>query len=41
MVVIAVDHDALDYELISRNAKIIFDLKNVYKRKPAKNIVVL
>ncbi len=41
MVVIAVDHTAVDYKLIARNAKAVFDVKNVYKNIPSENIFVL
>lgn len=32
-VVIAVDHSAVNYDLIARNAKMIFDTKNIYQNK--------
>ncbi len=41
VVIIAVDHTDVDYALIARNAKMVFDVKNVYARKPQKNIHVL
>lgn len=31
VVVVAVDHSAVDYDLIYRNARLIFDTRNVYK----------
>jgi UDP-N-acetyl-D-glucosamine dehydrogenase len=31
VVVVAVDHSAVDYDLIYRNARLIFDIRNVYK----------
>ena len=41
VVVVAVDHSAVDYELIYKNARLIFDTRNVYKNKPAKKIIKL
>jgi UDP-N-acetyl-D-glucosamine dehydrogenase len=41
VVIIAVDHTDVDYAMIARNAKMIFDVKNVYARHPQKNIHVL
>ncbi len=38
-VLIAVDHTKVDYDLIAKNAKLVFDIKNIYKGKAAKNIV--
>ena len=38
-VIVAVDHTGVNYALIARNAKLIFDIKNIYKGKSAKNIV--
>jgi len=40
-VVIAVDHTDVDYELIRRNAKFIFDVKNIYSNTRDKKIVRL
>ncbi len=40
-VIIAVDHTDVDYALIARHAKFIFDVKNVYKGKKLKNIETL
>jgi UDP-N-acetyl-D-glucosamine dehydrogenase len=40
-VIIAVDHTDVDYELIARNAKLIFDAKNVYAGKKSGNIEAL
>ncbi len=39
-VVIAVDHTKVNYALIAKNAKLIFDVKNVYP-KPAQHIIKL
>ena len=38
-VIVAVDHTKVDYDLIAKNAKLVFDIKNIYKGKAAKNIV--
>ncbi len=38
-VIVAVDHTDVNYDLIAKNAKLIFDIKNIYKGKVAKNIV--
>jgi UDP-N-acetyl-D-glucosamine dehydrogenase len=38
-VIVAVDHTKVDYSLIAKNAKLVFDIKNIYKGKDAKNIV--
>ena len=35
VVIIAVDHTAVNYKLIKANAKLIFDVKNVYKTRSA------
>jgi UDP-N-acetyl-D-glucosamine dehydrogenase len=40
-VVVAVDHTAVNYELIYRNARLIFDTRNVYKGKEDKKIIKL
>jgi UDP-N-acetyl-D-glucosamine dehydrogenase len=41
VVVVAVDHSAVDYDLIYRNARLIFDTRNVYKGKIDKKVVKL
>jgi nucleotide sugar dehydrogenase len=41
IVVIAVDHTSVDYKLIARNAKAVFDAKNVYQDAPGKNVFVM
>jgi UDP-N-acetyl-D-glucosamine dehydrogenase len=38
-VIITVDHTKVDYDLIAKHAKLVFDIKNIYKGKAAKNIV--
>jgi len=40
-VVVAVDHTAVNYELIFRNARLIFDTRNVYQKKEDKKVVKL
>jgi UDP-N-acetyl-D-glucosamine dehydrogenase len=40
-VVVAVDHTAVDYDLIYKNAKVIFDTRNVYKFRSGKRVVKL
>ncbi len=40
-VVVAVDHTAVNYELIYRNARLIFDTRNVYQKKEDKKVVKL
>ncbi|MDD5238813.1 MAG: UDP binding domain-containing protein, partial [Candidatus Omnitrophica bacterium] len=40
-VVIAADHTGIDYELILRESKLIFDTRNVYKGRNDKKIVLL
>jgi len=40
-VVVSVDHTAVNYELIFKNARLIFDVRNVYKAKTDKKIVKL
>jgi UDP-N-acetyl-D-glucosamine dehydrogenase len=40
-VVIAVDHTKVDYALILKHAKLIFDIKNIYKDARSKKIVKL
>jgi UDP-N-acetyl-D-glucosamine dehydrogenase len=41
VVVVAVDHSAVDYDLIYKNARLIFDTRNVYKDKIDKKVVKL
>ena len=41
VVVVAVDHSAVNYDLIYRNARLIFDTRNVYKDKTDKKVVKL
>jgi UDP-N-acetyl-D-glucosamine dehydrogenase len=41
VVVVAVDHSAVNYDLIYRNARLIFDTRNVYKDKTDKKLVKL
>jgi len=41
VVVVAVDHSVVDYELIYRNSRLIFDTRNVYKNKKDKKVVKL
>ena len=40
-VVIATDHTRIDYGLILKNSKMIFDSRNIYKGKRDKKIVRL
>jgi UDP-N-acetyl-D-glucosamine dehydrogenase len=40
-VVVAVDHTAVNYDLIFKNARLIFDTRNVYKGKTDKKVVKL
>ncbi|MCX5710476.1 MAG: nucleotide sugar dehydrogenase [Candidatus Omnitrophica bacterium] len=40
-VIIATDHSKLDYGLIFRNARVIFDTRNVYKGKSSRKVVLL
>ena len=40
-VVVAVDHSKTDYDLIRKNARLIFDVKNVYKGIKDKKIIKL
>ena len=40
-VIIATDHSRLDYAAIARNAKLVFDTRNVYRNIRAKNIFLL
>ncbi len=39
--VIATDHTGVDYALIRRHAKLIFDIRNVYKNSPGAKVVKL
>ena len=41
VVVLAVDHTRVNYDLIRKNARLIFDLRNVYKDVRDKKIVKL
>ena len=41
VVVVAVDHSAVDYDLIYRNARLIFDTRNVYKDKKDNRVIKL
>ena len=41
VVVVAVDHSAVNYDLIFKNARLIFDTRNVYKNRPDKRVVKL
>jgi len=41
VVVVSVDHSAVNYELIFKNAKLIFDVRNVYKGRIDKKVVKL
>jgi len=41
VVVVAVDHSAVNYDLIYKSARLIFDTRNVYKGKKDKKIVKL
>ena len=41
VVVVAVDHSAVNYDLIYKNARLIFDTRNVYKDKTDKKVVKL
>jgi UDP-N-acetyl-D-glucosamine dehydrogenase len=41
VVVVAVDHSAVNYDLIYKNARLIFDTRNVYKNKTDKKVVKL
>ncbi|MBF0511857.1 MAG: nucleotide sugar dehydrogenase, partial [Candidatus Omnitrophica bacterium] len=40
-VVVAVDHSAVNYDLIHKSARLVFDIRNVYKGKIDKKIVRL
>jgi hypothetical protein len=39
--VVAVDHTAVNYDLIFKNALLIFDVRNVYKAKLDKKVIKL
>jgi UDP-N-acetyl-D-glucosamine dehydrogenase len=41
VVLLAVDHTAVNYDLIFKNARLIFDTRNVYKDKKDKRVVKL
>jgi len=41
VVVVAVDHSAVNYDLIYKNARLIFDVRNVYKDKKDQKVVKL
>lgn len=41
LVIIVSDHDAVDYQSVVRNSRLIFDTRNVLKRFPQKHIVRL
>jgi UDP-N-acetyl-D-glucosamine dehydrogenase len=41
VVVVAVDHSAVNYDLIYRNARLIFDTRNIYKHLTDKKVVKL
>jgi UDP-N-acetyl-D-glucosamine dehydrogenase len=41
VVVVAVDHTAVNYDLIYKNARLIFDTRNIYKDKTDKKVVKL
>jgi len=40
-VVVAVDHSAVNYDLIYKNARLIFDTRNVYKDRTDKKVIKL
>lgn len=40
-VVVAVDHSAVDYEMIRKNAKVVFDTRNVYQNNGGARVVKL
>ena len=40
-VIIAVDHTNVNYKLIARNAKLVFDVKNVYQGEKFTNVYLL
>ncbi|MBP7163949.1 MAG: hypothetical protein KBB26_10550, partial [Candidatus Omnitrophica bacterium] len=39
--VITTDHTSVDYALIRRHAKLIFDIRNVYKNSPGAKVIKL
>ena len=41
VVVVAVDHTAVNYDLLFKNARLIFDVRNVYRGKKDKKVVKL
>jgi len=41
MIVVAVDHTAVNYDLIFKNARLIFDTRNIYKSRADKKVVKL
>jgi UDP-N-acetyl-D-glucosamine dehydrogenase len=41
VVVVAVDHSAVNYDLIFKNARLIFDTRNIYKDRTDKRVVKL
>jgi UDP-N-acetyl-D-glucosamine dehydrogenase len=41
VVVVAVDHSAVNYDLIFKNARLIFDIRNIYKDKADKRVIKL
>jgi len=41
VVVLAVDHSVVNYDLIFKNARLIFDTRNVYKDKRDKKVIKL
>lgn len=38
-VLVAVDHTDVNYDLIAKNAKLVFDIRNIYKGKAYKNVI--
>jgi len=38
-VIIATDHTKVNYSFIQKNAKFVFDVKNIYSGKKYKNVV--
>ena len=40
-VVVAVDHTSVDYKLVLRNARLVFDVKNVYRGVKSNKVVKL
>lgn len=41
VVIVAVDHTAVNYDLIYKNARLIFDTRNIFKNKSDKKVVKL